>query len=746
MREANNRCYLMKFFPWRLLSHLSLLGVLAVVSSVFGAEAGAGNPANAAVAPAGPPSATSLLTPERQKELFDALDLNGPRMEKVKEAVAKGDYATADHAWADYLRKRTSVPWLFHERAADGSQVSVDYRHPQRNPDFKNQSADDAAGGKVIGGLVQVTYTWPDNNINWFYNATGSTPPYNNEWQWQLCRMMFWNDMASAYRATGDEKYALAWANQLRSFVGKAPVPSQLANYPNSAWRSIESGIRMQGSWPNAFFSFLPSPSISDEDLAIYTLSCLDHGRYLRAFPTHGNFVTMEMNGLYVDGSVFPEFKEAKEWRTFAANKLFAQQQVQFLPDGAQFELSTGYQNVAVDNVAGLARTAKMMGHVDELPAGYIPHMEKAYAYSLDLMSPDRSLPRFNDSWGLDIRKVMKQALEFFPDRTDFQWVASDGKTGAMPDSTSHASLWSGYIAMRSSWDHDANYGAFRVGPIGAGHCQQDKLDFVMWCYGTEVLFSSGGGSYEQSKWRAYATDTFSHNCVLVDSKPQRQQTKDPQKNVSTEPIDARWQTTPQYDFAAGVYNAGYGKQDDQIATQTRRILFVKPDLFVVADTMKPNDAAEHTYQARWQLMSKESRQDSTTNEVVTTAPGQPNLAVVPLSTQGLEVRSASGQEEPELLGWNVRKDKVPEYVPATTVLHTKKGTGVQQFLTLFIPLKAGDPEPIKKVEVKNETSALVTLADGRTLTITADPDAAGDIEVVETLSGGAPGRLVKSK
>jgi hypothetical protein len=342
------------------------------------------------------------------------------------------------------------------------------------------------------------------------------------------------------------------------------------------------------------------------------------------------------------------------------------------------------------------------------------------------------------------MQTALHKALDFFPDRAEYQWVGSDGKEGHPPAETSHAFSWAGFYAMRSGWDRDATYGVLRAGPIGAGHCQQDKLDFLMWPYGRELLFSSGGGSYEQSKWRAYASDTYGHNCVLVDGKPQRQQTKNLGDNVSKAPIDARWESTPDHDFAAGVFDKGYGNVTSLVATQTRRVLFLKPDIFIVADTLAPNDAASHTYQARWHLLTTQSQIDKTTNSLVTTDPGLPNLAIVPLLADGLEVRSASAQTDPEVLGWNVRKDLVPAYVPATTLLHTRTGTGVQSFLTLFLPLKPGGSDPVTSVKATGPGAALVTLADGRQLAVTADPAPTGGIEVTETLPNGAPGRHVK--
>jgi len=152
---------------------------------------------------------------------------------------------------------------------------------------------------------------------------------------------------------------------------------------------------------------------------------------------------------------------------------------------------------------------------------------------------------------------------------------------------------------MRSGWDKDANYLCFDAGPLGYGHVHQDKLNVVVWSYGREILFDGGGGNYENSQWRRYDTDTFSHNTILVDKLPQRRSTRDRWAGVSKEPMDAHWKSTDVYDFASGIYNEGYGKEDNRPMRHTRQVLFIKPDMFLIADILTPNDNKEHSYQAR---------------------------------------------------------------------------------------------------------------------------------------------------
>jgi hypothetical protein len=676
----------------------------------------------------------SLFTPEKQRELFDALDLSSNVLKPVATAITAGDYIKAEHELAEYLRRRTNPTWQFDEL---------------KNPGAKDPVAEDAVNGRVQGGLVMAWHTFPDNKIDWFYNETMVTPglAHNMEWQWQLCRMSFWSNLADAYRATGDERYAAAWVAQLRSFIAECPPPDHLDNGPGSAWRPIDSGIRMSHSWPEAFFSFLPSPQFTDENVAIYLDSCLEHARYLTKFHTAGNALTMQESGLYTIGAFFPEFKEAADWRNSAATSMRAEETAQFMPDGAQNELSTMYHNVALDNIVNIARVAKSVGRVNELPDGYIAALEKGFDYELYLMTPDRTLPEFNDStsWPKSVRAKCKEALEFFPDRTDFQWVASDGTEGHPPTDASHSFPWAGFYVMRSGWDEDANYFVLRAGPLGASHAHQDKLNVVLWAYGRQLLFNSGGASYERSKWRDYSIDTFSKNTILVDDKPQVRDPKNRDANISKVPIDARWESTPDHDFASGVYDEGYGSMDARLATHTRRVLFIKPDLFVVADTLVPADGAEHSYQARWNLLTTQTIKDETTQAITTTDEGKPNLTIVPLQRDNLEVRSASAQTEPELLGWYVRKDMNPAVIPATTVVHTKKGIGSQSFLTLLVPINSGNSSPIKSVEPKAPDSATVTFDNGHVFSIVADPDPNGGIEVVETLPNGNIGCHVKS-
>lgn len=680
--------------------------------------------------------ASQALSTAAQADLFNALDLTRPELASAAAAWKQNDMPRAQRELALYFRMRASVAWK--PDAGNGPPLSSQSRN----------TADAVVNGKLQGGLIPLVYSFPNGEIDWHLNATDRIPgqAHNNEWQWQLNRMSFWSDLSNAYRATGDERYARAFVQELRTWIAQCPVPDHADNDPGSAWRTIEAGIRSGGSWVDAFYAFRRSGAMSDADVLGFVHAFLDHGRYLRANHSKLNWLTMEMSGLYTVGAEFPELKQASEWRNFAATAMAEESRRQFLPDGGQVELSTTYQNVALDNFLHIAEVARWTGRNAELPPDYVGPLEKAYEWQVDLVAPDRHLPRINDSGPTYLPDVLKKASYYFPSRRDFQWFQSSGRAGAPPPFTSVFLDRSGLAAMRSGWATDANYLLFRVGPLGMNHQHEDSLGVNLWTYGRELVFNGGGGNYEASKWRQWAVSAFSHNTVVVDDLAQTRRTdsNDPFHDpdlISQGPIDAHWQTNAGFDFASGEYTQGYGPSHKSIASQQRDVLFLKPDIYVIADRLRPNDSLPHKFQARWQLLTTHSRIEPSTHILTTEDTGVPNLAVVPLLIDHLEVASVSGQETPEILGWDFHTGGGPELVPATTLLHTLTGTGSHLILTLFLALRPGETNPIKSVEAgKDGVSATATFSDGRKLLISC-PGSLG-ISAREILANGQASRV----
>ncbi len=675
-----------------------------------------------------------LVTDE---ELAAALDLTRPELAPI--AAARGSTAIRA-AIARYLRD-VDREWSYAAAPNDDAVEDDDGEEVEETEEIDAEgivldeadllaAAERIAAGEIT--LVHVTHRF-DGPIDWTFNPTRHLPnvDYNRQWENHLNHMPFWSTLAAAYRATSDERFAAAWAAQLRRWIASCPYdPEPKKRYQSAQWEMLSTAARMKRSWPDAFFAFRRSPAVTDDDLVDYLKSSLEHARHLHANYSKGasNHQSTELFALHTIGCVFPEFREARDWRRRAAKKIRKTAEVVFYDDGFTRELSPTYQNATLKGILALYQNAARYGFADEV--GPIPtRLENAFAVNLWFMAPDGKLPAFNDSGQPNgARFLAEHGDGLFPHRADFLFAASGGREGSRPAVTSHLFPWAGFCVMRSSWETTANFAVLDAGPLGSHHVHQDKLHLVLWSYGREILYDGGGGRYAQSPWREYAVDTLSHNSVVVDGLGQRRSRARDADAISARPVDVRWETDDVRDFAAATYDDGYDDSPraaeapgEPIARHRRGVLFVKPDLFVVVDAVESKDDAPHAYQARWHVKTTRTIADRF-GVVRTTDDGLSNLAVIPLVRDGLDVAVASAQLEPERLGWHVDK-KAPAPVPTTTITHTRAGPSAR-FVTLLLPLPPGASDPAPAIEVGPDAT-VVRFAGGRVVTVVAGgPDA----------------------
>ncbi len=571
----------------------------------------------------------------------------------------------------------------------------------------------------TVGGI---THTFgPD--VDWGFNPTtapGSKYAADNEWTWQLNRHGDWATLARAYQATRDERFAKEFDVQFADWVSECPVPADADQRPYSKWRTIEAGIRMFSSWPTAFTVFRTAPSVRGETLLSMVKSMIEHGRYLRRHPTSGNWLTMEMDGLYHVGALLPFVKEVKDWRDFASTRLLKELDTQVYADGAQIELTPGYHNVALRSFLGPVDTAAAYGY--SLPDGYRAKLEKMFAYNLWIMRPDRDAPRWNDSWGVDVVGTLSQGLALFPSRQDFQWIVTDGKEGTPPDHASHWFPYAGQVVMRSGWDREALFLAFEAGPFGYGHQHEDKLGVVIFAYGKDLLVEGGSYAYDASKWRRYVLASEAHNLVLVDGQGQARRGQPRQTYVTDKPLDLAFRSNERYDYARGVYDEGFGKRDQRPARHTREVLFLKPErLFVVRDTLESLDEKPHSYEALWHLDANAVDLDAEKGIVETRDAGA-NLRIVPSCEKGVKARIVKGQETPTVQGWLPLGHGVRGVRPIPTIVHECGSTEPIILVTVFQPLRDDQEDRVARVSSEAGKVSIV-YASGRTIEMTLPPD-----------------------
>lgn len=601
------------------------------------------------------------------------------------ENLRKNDKKAALAAAAKYFRNRPS-PAFF-------KQTNV--------KNFNMTAATRATAGEVSS--IKIPYKFPEGKIDFLFTPTGKGTPYNPEWQWQLNRTFFWRDMALAYHATGDEKFAVAFSEQIRHWIIDYPMPDKW-NKRVSAWRTIDTGIRLMGSWQFAFEFFRKSPSVSDETLMLILASMHEQAIHLMQHYTGNNWIMMEMTGAYTFAVFFPEFASSKKIRKEAAEILSNDLARQVLPDGMQYELTPGYHTLVFSCAFTMLDLAKLEGFSGELPKELVLNLEKMADALLKMATPALTMPLCNDTGKHYIKNTITKALKLFPHRQDFLWAATGGKSGTPPvgESASKVMPYAGFVAMRSSWAKDALYLCFDIGPLGVGgHAHQDKLNINIYKGSQELLFDDGGGQYEDSPFRTYARSSRDHNTILVDGNGQH---RPKEYKGNTEIIESFFAYNDKFEYAKGFFEGIYGREVKNKrtgktvikaytpASHTREILFAKPDFFVIADTMKSLDNKPHTYTMLLQL--------DTVN--VQTSPGiihakfkaRYDLYAVVLGKESISVES--GQESP-VSGWRVGHRFTNNLRPASTVKITSEKTLDHRFVTLIFPWRKGIRKPYIK-------------------------------------------------
>lgn len=649
-------------------------------------------------------------------EFFEMLDLRLPGLQPVRRAVESGDLAAAKHEYAEYLRNRDAPTLKFNWRARP--------RHESRPDGVDTTEADRVLQRDLVSVGVYHKF---EGEIDWSLN-----PINYKEWPWQLNRHWIWQTLARAYWDTGDEKYAREFVYQMTDWVRKCPAPRYVSGNASYTWRTIESGIRAGQTWVEVFHRFLTSPSFTDEAIVTMVKSFAEHARQLMRWPTGGNWLAMECNGLMHVGVIFPEFSEADSWRRTAAERLYAELDRQVYPDGAQIELSTGYHQVSLGNFVSAWEIADLNGV--PMPEDYISKIGRMFDYNLHAAMPDATLPGLNDSSRLSIRRSMEQASGFFPERKDYEWIATGGRSGHQPAVGSIALPFAGQLVMRTGWERDDLYLLMDAGPFGYAHQHEDALSIVVYAHGVYHIVDPGNYAYDSSQWRKYVLSTRAHNTIMVDGLDQRRRGKPREEYVVARPLPNRWASCDAFDYASASYSDGYGGDDLIDVTHTRVIFFVKPEYWIFVDRLQPADDRPHSYDSLFHIDAAGATVDASSGAVRSNNDGGPSISIVPAKDESLHVRISCGEQEPVVQGWMPERLNDYSCRPIPTAIFSTARAGEARLAYVLYPTREGEQCPVASVRLL-PSGVLVSCTDGRSdlLLHASAPDGRAEHDGTET-------------
>jgi hypothetical protein len=280
-----------------------------------------------------------------------------------------------------------------------------------------------------------------------------------------------------------------------------------------------------------------------------------------------GNWLQVESSGLACIALFFPEFKLSPLFYQVAMNRLTRVNARSFLPDGFQSECSPGYHRFPLIGIASALRLAKFLKA--PVPECLMKQYEAGVEALQFIVYPDLTLPMLSDvsPQRQSAVEVLQTGAEVFG-REDFRWFATEGREGRLPTQPSHDFTHAGYCVMRDKWGADGQVLIFDAGYFGAGHQHEDKLNFVFYGGGRELIGDPGIYSYKSDEFEPYWRGTWSHNTVVVDDLSQHRALGPPEDMPDP---DRRFVIGEGFDFAVGWYRRAWSPRGSQVWQQRPR-------------------------------------------------------------------------------------------------------------------------------------------------------------------------------
>jgi hypothetical protein len=376
------------------------------------------------------------------------------------------------------------------------------------------------------------------------------------------------------------------------------------------------------------------APALTDERLSRWQMLMRAHAKHVERYLSHyyspNTHLTGEALGLVYAGVVLADCADAARWRDVGRRLLVSEIARQVRADGTHFEQATCYQRYTAEIYLHLLILAAR-NHL-HLPPEVAPAVSRLVHGLLAVMQPDHSVPSMGDDDGgrvlpliyrepSDCRATFAVAAVLLDD-PELAWAAGEwtpevswllGPNGEerfkrlsqRPPAASASTVLpdGGYVVMRNDWTTEAHQLILDVGPLGCpvsgAHGHADLLSLQCVAFGEPYIVDPGTYCYTPERaWRDHFRSTAAHSTVLIDNRSQA----DPAGPFSWRARPSArliaWESTASHDFVDAAHD-GYSKSGRPV-THRRRVLFLKPDGWVVIDDLA--GAGEHTCEIRFQF------------------------------------------------------------------------------------------------------------------------------------------------
>ncbi|MEE1012967.1 MAG: alginate lyase family protein [Clostridia bacterium] len=383
---------------------------------------------------------------------------------------------------------------------------------------------------------------------------------------------------AYSYCIQNDGAIGMGWCNEETS-------QTVVAGWP----RALDAAIRLE-SFAGVFGAVVKSPWMTAElccaILKYIGASCRALLMQSVTSPTT-NLRQFELVHVLQTAMRFPEFLEHKEWRNQVVQEM---QEMLFrvtLPDGTYAEATGGYNHEVCKNFVLFRKQCEENDVA--LSTDFDARLTKLMWYNALLQGPDGEFLQYGDQMAGRYQEDMyPEAFEWCQDQ-ELQYLLTHGASGIEPKQCSYYFPEGNAVMLRSSWKTDATY-LWMQARGGRAHGHEDDNHITLMAGKRVLLTDAGIFTYTSTdRYRQWGISPIAHNTVAVNDLRQIRGKEGKSR------IDC---------FSLGYDVVTMTSQRYEGYSFTREVVFVKPNLLLVTDSIVPRDGAkENCYKQAWHLL-----------------------------------------------------------------------------------------------------------------------------------------------
>ncbi len=536
----------------------------------------------------------------------------------------------------------------------------VDKAEPQRNnPNYQkrmtimvNQECSWTEAGGMTDSLCysnsnSQSYAFSydgEFGTQWRQPDTEANPAFRFEEE--LFRFSSWFDQLTiTYKTTGDETYARAAFMFLHDFIEKTysiyrgmpgtiyEKPAGDGNSKRLLYGGYSKGLDLHSRssalplWlPHLYKSEYMTPELFTVFLKYIWSMGKVHSQYWTS-SEDGNWGTAATTGFFRTMCYYPEFAETEEWNEILMKRLENFNNTLLREDRSSKEGSLAYTNYTISTLMRNKAAADDVGVEynisDKLKDCIVDHAK----FMIRMSGPGLTDSQYGDgsAYTTDYYGYIQQIGDWLKD-PEVLWAAYKGKKGGKePDFTSYFYPNAKQLTMRSGWTDDALFLYTNAKAADSFHEHWDDLAVVVSAYGEYLLADPLHNTYNANDMnRRWLVSSRGHNTIEMNGHCQK--SMNPSGMDTCLPLGGkqgdfqRMELNDSYDFTKIVsenyknmsyrFDPSVQEMNPPVPTEvepgmdnSRSILFVRPNFWIVSDYMDPVDKTKvQKYEQLWHM------------------------------------------------------------------------------------------------------------------------------------------------